>query len=341
MPKTSKLPKYVYKQTVKGRTYYRFRQGAHVIKLPGHPGSADFHTAYGRLLAAVSHNVGRHSPESVACWIDAFEKSAEWTQLADGTQRDYRRYLNRLDKAIGGDAVASVEPTFVFGIRDKYKDRPSAANHAVAVLRTFFQWCKARKAITADPTDGIGKLRGGESYKRWEDEQIEQFRQANKDVAPVMCIALDIGVYAGQRGSDAVRAAWTNYKGDRLAIRQKKTKTELSIPVHPDFATTLDAAPRVGITILTTKTGRAYGARGFSRDFLAARKRAKLPDDLSFHGLRHTAASRLAELGATAPQIQAITGHKSLKQVEEYIRQARQRILADGAIALLPRREKC
>jgi integrase len=75
--------------------------------------------------------------------------------------------------------------------------------------------------------------------------------------------------------------------------------------------------------ILTTKTGRAFHPRVFSRDFRAARIKAGLPEGLSFHGLRHTAAARLAELGAGAPEIQAITGHKSLKLVEHYIRQAK------------------
>jgi hypothetical protein len=44
----------------------------------------------------------------------------------------------------------------------------------------------------------------------------------------------------------------------------------------------------------------------------------------------------LAELGAGAPEIQAITGHKSLKLVEHYIRQASQEVQADRAVARLP-----
>ena len=90
------------------------------------------------------------------------------------------------------------------------------------------------------------------------------------------------------------------------------------------------------MTILTTRTGRSFHPRVFSRDFLEARQRAGLPADISFHGLRHTAASKLAELGCTAPEIMSITGHKSLKVVEHYIRQANQIVMAERAIARLP-----
>ena len=38
------------------------------------------------------------------------------------------------------------------------------------------------------------------------------------------------------------------------------------------------------------------------------RAAAKLPDDLTLHGLRHSTASHLAMSGATAPEIQAALG---------------------------------
>lgn len=154
-----------------------------------------------------------------------------------------------------------------------------------------------------------------------------------------MVRALELGLYTGQRLSDVIRLAWSDYDGQRIRLRQQKTGTSLSIPVHPDLQAILEASARPGTTILTTKTGLAFHPRVFSRDFRDARILAGLPEGLSFHGLRHTAAARLAELGAGAPEIQAITGHKSLKLVEHYIRQASQELQADRAISRLPKRE--
>src|SRR5262249_41315706 len=50
------------------------------------------------------------------------------------------------------------------------------------------------------------------------------------------------------------------------------------------------------------------------------------------HGLRKAAARRLAEAGCSASEIMAITGHKTLAEVERYTRAAEQERLARRAI---------
>lgn len=333
--RSSNLPRFVYKQVVKGHTYYRFRRaGGGAVRLPGDPNSADFHAAYAKLLQDPA-KTDRYQPGSVAHTVDLYYRSADFSQLAIGTQRDYRRYLDRLDNSVGDRAIASLDANYMFALRDKLRDTPGAANHAVAVIRALFKFAKARKIIKENPAVDIPKLAGGDGYLRWTDADIKQFRAS---AGPTMRLALDLGLYTGQRLSDVIRLAWSNYDGARIRLRQQKTGTHLVIPVHPDLMTTLDAMPRKSVTILTTRTGRSFHPRVFSRDFRDARQTAGLPDGLSFHGLRHTAASVLAELGAGAPEIQAITGHKSLKLVEHYVSQARQEIQADRAIARLPRR---
>lgn len=59
---------------------------------------------------------------------------------------------------------------------------------------------------------------------------------------------------------------------------------------------------------------------------------------LVFHGLRHTAATWLAEGGATPHQIAAITGHRTLAMITRYTRGADQRKHAGEAIRLLDKR---
>jgi integrase len=54
------------------------------------------------------------------------------------------------------------------------------------------------------------------------------------------------------------------------------------------------------------------------------------------HGLRKAALRRLAEHGSTVKQIQAVSGHRTLTEIERYTQQAEQQRLAKAAIALLP-----
>lgn len=332
--KISKLPKHVYVQHIKGHTYYRFRmKGGGSVRLPGSPNTSEFHTAYAKLIAKPEAKLERYSPGSVAYVIEQFYRSADFSELSPGTQRDYRRYLARLDRSVGDRAFSALDSSYVFQIRDKLRHTPSAANHTVAVLRTLFRFAIARKLVSVDPTLGIGKLKGGDGYLRWSDVDIAAFRST---ADPMMRLALEIGLYTGQRLSDVIGLTWDSLVGGRFRLRQQKTGTPLVIPVHPDLQAVLEGTPRVAQTILTTKTGKAFHSRVFSRDFREARVAAGLPDGLSFHGLRHTAAARLAELGAGGPEIQAITGHKSLKLVEHYISQAAQELRADRAISRIP-----
>ncbi|HEV2101024.1 MAG TPA: hypothetical protein VGR45_19115, partial [Stellaceae bacterium] len=52
------------------------------------------------------------------------------------------------------------------------------------------------------------------------------------------------------------------------------------------------------------------------------------------------ACRRLAEAGCSAPEIAAISGHKSLREVQRYIEEADQARLADAALAKLPPSER-
>ena len=85
---------------------------------------------------------------------------------------------------------------------------------------------------------------------------------------------------------------------------------------------------------LVTDYGKPFSVAGFGTKFRMWCDQAGL-QKCSAHGLRKAAASRLAERGASAHEIMAITGHRSLEEVERYTRAARKAGLADAAMAKL------
>ena len=56
----------------------------------------------------------------------------------------------------------------------------------------------------------------------------------------------------------------------------------------------------------------------------------------SSHDLRKAICRRLAEVGATAPEIMAVSGHTTLAEVQRYFEAFGRQSAADTAIALLP-----
>jgi integrase len=61
---------------------------------------------------------------------------------------------------------------------------------------------------------------------------------------------------------------------------------------------------------------------------------------LTFHGLRHTAATTLAELGANQHEIAALLGHRSLVMAALYSAEADREKLGEAAIIRLNPRAK-
>jgi integrase len=129
---------------------------------------------------------------------------------------------------------------------------------------------------------------------------------------------------------------WQHVRNDFIAVKQQKTGTELSVPLHPELRTTLAKAPEANLMFLLTAKGAPFTAAGFGNWFREVVSAAGLSDECSAHGLRKAAARRLAEAGCTPHEIMAITGHKTLKEVERYTREASQARLGAAAMARIP-----
>ena len=125
--------------------------------------------------------------------------------------------------------------------------------------------------------------------------------------------------------------SWHDYDGERIQVVQSKTGTKLSLPIHSVLREALDAQERVSPIILTTATGRPFTCSNFRHHFVKAQIAAGLVG-LTYHGLRYTAAKKLAEAGCSLKEIASITGHKSLAMIEKYTRDADQERLSGAAI---------
>jgi integrase len=84
-----------------------------------------------------------------------------------------------------------------------------------------------------------------------------------------------------------------------------------------------------------TSYGKTFTHAGFTNWFVEEAKAAGLPSRSSPHGLRKAAARRLAEAGCSAKQIAAVTGHRTLQEIERYTESADQALLAEDAMAAL------
>ena len=135
-----------------------------------------------------------------------------------------------------------------------------------------------------------------------------------------------------------MRLCWSNYDGTAISLRQGKSRRRgvagplIVIPCTQALKRMLDGMPRIAATILTSRTGRPFQKRHFSKLWIDATRAAGIAD-LHFHDVRGTAITMLSEAGSTPQQIASITGH-TLRSVttilDKYL--ARTRGLAEQAI---------
>ena len=260
-----------------------------------------------------------------------YKAAPEYMSLRASSRRDYAQRLDAVCETWGRYPIASLERKHILALRDKYASTPTKANKLVAMLRILLAFAIDRDYRRNNPAKDVKRLATGDGHATWPDWAIDRFLAS---APPMMAQALKLGLYTGQREGDVLAMSWHDYDGEQIHVVQRKTGWDGWIPAHSALRESLDARERVSPIILTTETGKPFHGSNFRHHFGKAMKAAGL-EGLTFHGLRYTAAARLAEAGCSLKEIAAITGHKSLGMIEKYSRDADQKRLAGAAILRL------
>jgi integrase len=318
----------------KSRWYFRF--SGKNIRLHGEPGSgsfmADYHDAMGKIEPPSSHPHMRAG--SVAAAIALYLNSADFLGLAPATRADRQRVLTSLARSDrGGLPFARMESQDVERLLADKTAAPHAAKNLLKSLRGVAKVAVKMAMIAKDPTTGV-KVHAPTSeagFKMWEESDIAQF-EVRWPIGSRERLAFALLLYTGQRRGDIVRMGRQHVRNNALELRQGKTGTSVAIPIHPQLKAVLASSATGQMTFLTTETGAPFSPGYFTNWFGLSVRAAGLSLGLSAHGLRKAMCRRLAEAGCTVHEIQAISGHVSLKEVERYTKGVEQKRLANAAM---------
>lgn len=250
--------------------------------------------------------------------------------------------MERFREEHGEKPIKLLKREHIRSIIAKRANTPAAANNLLRMLRILMRFAISENWRDDDPTIGVRGFRNRtDGFHTWTEEEITAFEVYHLPGTRAR-LAIALLLYTGQRRGDVIRMGRQNIRHERIAVRQEKTQIFLEIPIHPELARIIAAAPNNNLTFLVTKSGKPFSAAGFGNWFREMCDLAGLPRRCSAHGLRKAAARRLAEARCTPHQIAAITGHKSLREIERYTAAASQLVLADEAVEALssPYREQ-
>lgn len=323
-----------------GRRYIYRRVGAQLVPLPNLPEThPDFIRAYVEAEGAKPRN--KRPAGSIAALCADYLTSHDFKRLKASTQAVWRRTIDRIAEERGTGLVRDLLPQHLR--KDIRRLSHGAASNRIKAWRSLLKFAVEEGMIHIDPSAGIKAQRGEvKPHRQWNADEIEAFRDFWATGSPQR-LAFEVIYWTGARCIDAARlgsqmldrAGW-------LHFTQEKTGGPVAIPVtcalpawasdlEPDQRHLLDCLPTDRIQWIVTQTGKPRSVKGLSQWFSAAASLAGLPNDCTAHGLRKARAAKLAEIGASAHQVGAWTGHESLSEISHYTRAADKKAILGGA----------
>jgi site-specific recombinase XerD len=301
-------------------------------RLPDDPASLEFATRLAELNAPAVKTSAAPT-DTIAGLIAAYRTSPDFTQLAEKTRKDYRRYLTTLEELWGDMAVKDLRRRHVRALRNAYAKTPRTANYLVQVIRLVMTYAVDEDLREDNPATRPKMLRTGDGHRPWEEDEIADFRQRWKpDTAER--VAFELLLNLGQRGGDTIAMTRAHYRKGEVSVKQEKTEARVWVPASDDLIAILDPwlETHQEMMLLINSDGVPFKIDHFRHFMRAAYRAAKISDEVSTHGCRYTAATILHELGCDWETIGAVTGHETAEMVRKYTRKKRRARLAIGLL---------
>ena len=333
-----KLPRFVHgfiDRHGKPRFYFR-RRGFKQMPLPGLPHSTEFMDAY---QAAVGTEHGaeigaaRTSPGTINALVVSYYQSDAWKNgLEEETRKTRRRIIEKFRAKHGDKRVALLRQDHIIKMLGEIEKASTKRN-----------WLKAIRGLMQaaipflrkdDPTVGIRgiKLPKSKGHHAWTDAEIEQYR-AFWPLGTQQRLVFEFALETVSRRGEVVRLGPQHVKNGRIRIERTHGSTDVDIPMSPELQAACDAMPKAHLTYIVTAYGKPRSKYGLGNDFAKWATEAGLPARCRLHGLKKGGMRRLAEHGNTTHELMAISGHRTLSEVQRYTEDADRKRLATSGMA--------
>jgi len=262
----------------------------------------------------------------LAHWLDMKQQVR-----AGKTMERYRQVIRDFIASLGSRAdleLSHITSKDIFAYRDsitKMGKTARTANLSVKVVSAAFNAAFRQHIIENNPATALESLPvNAEEKGTFTPGQVSKLaRAANGDWRS----AILLGYYTGARLGDVAKMRWSAVDWQNKIIRftPSKTKKAVALPLHPQLERELLKHAGIGnAPIFPTLAGRGTGGKhGLSGRFNAIMEQAgiegkrtgasggRMLSSLSFHSLRHSFSSALANAGVSQEIRQKLTGHAS------------------------------
>jgi len=194
----------------------------------------------------------------------------------------------------------------------------STVNREVALLRKILSVAVDLERIPHNPllrTKMLPEPPSRQPSLDDEDEARLHFR-----LPPDLRRLADLALHTGARESELLSLRWRDVDAHAgcLVIRDSKSGESRRVPLpHALMADLAATRGKASDLVAPYRVHTLYPGNALSHDFGRCAAKAGCPG-LRFHDLRHVAASRFLERGASLPEIAALLGQKTLAMARRY-----------------------
>ena len=252
-------------------------------------------------------------PQKLVDVQDAKEKFVRSRQgLSEATIDKYEMVTRLFSEFVGGQ-LQSVDPEDVSAFLES-RDLSLTSKHVYRRhLSVFFNWCADRDWIEDNPADAVSLQRKPDKKpKAFTQEEVEKLaEEATGELSSIIIVA----AYTGLRLSKVTGLTWEDVDLERKEVSVSRTKSgkDRTVPL-PERA--------VEEFQEMSGDGEVFSLRRFqaSQDFLEVRREVfPKKKDHSFHSLRHSYCTWLAEASVPIHTIKRLAGHQSIETTMRYI----------------------
>ncbi len=329
----------VRKKLATGGVAVYFYHRATGKKLEGRPDTPEFISSFAAAEKAMRERGQRDLNELVT----AFETSTYFDGLSSDTRDSYVWRLKKIKAKWGSCPIEGLqEDEFradaLAWHQELGKTSRRSADNLLAGLARVLSFSKEMGTIRINVLGTFQRLyKSDRSEMVWSDADVTKFLSVAR---PAMVTAMYIAKNTGLRQKDIRELPWSAYDGKNITLRTSKTGAPIKTPCPKELRDHLDSLTRSGPLILITKTGRSFKKRYFNDCWREDCDAAGI-EELNFHDVRGTAATALAEAGATVPMIASLMGWSQAtaqKIIDTYV--ARTSNLASAGITLLEKHRR-
>lgn len=326
MTRVRGIKRYFEPKTGKYYCYHR-ATGKRIVEEFGSPDFFERLSALNKEAAQREEDAAK--PGTLKALILDYKQADEFKDLEPRTKRDYEGVFAFLEP-LWEASLRAFTPPKLNNLRNKWRKERGRrfVNYVRSVLSILFGHGMSIGIMATNPARDMKTVRRPRDAKVVNRPWSLAERCAAMERLPAhIRLPVAIGLYTGIREGDVLRLPRNIVVDGRIAFITRKRRVAIDLHVLPGLRRALQEAPKHdAIRLCANSRGQPWTESGFRCSFRKAlkalEKEGHIEPGLTFHGLRHTVATELAEAGVPAEDIAAVLGQRSSKIAEHYSKEA-------------------